>query len=256
MVYKPDKVPRNSKGGRRSKSHGTDDLASPRNTDLEKLISTIFPNSSSILNPVPGDNYRSRSFNELTSTRHKPEFGSNTLKLLLIEPHFLFTYWEITDQSILDAGQSIGTDAKLTLRYYDTTESIDLGNCKYWDIEIFDSFGKWYLRLERPNQRLHLEIGLKDRPGALTKITSADFLYMSKEVTATPGPHKWIVAESGSMPTGAPINKSQYVDADPEILKRIMGPYFFDILTKGHFPSIVNSSTEALFPIISEPSSK
>ena len=256
MVYKPNKLPPNSKGGKKPKSPEKNDQPSPRNTDLEKLISTISPNSTSILNPVSGKGSRSHSFHKLASTRRKSEFGVNTLKLLLVEPHFLFTYWEITDKSILDAGQSIGTEAKLALRYYDITESVELGNCRYWDIEIFDRIGKWYLRLEKPNQRLHLEIGLRDKSKVFTKIASADFLFMPKEVTANPGPHKWVIAESGSMPCARPDDNAQHTDADPEILKRIMGPYFFDILMKGHFPSIINSSTEALFPIISEPASK
>ncbi|MBT3181137.1 MAG: DUF4912 domain-containing protein [Deltaproteobacteria bacterium] len=257
MVKKPNRLPPSSKGNKREVSLKSDPLMSPRSSDVEKLISSLSIDSTAVLkNAVPKNNTGSHSFYDLTMTKQTVEHCENTLKLLLIEPHFVFTYWEITDKAILDAGNSIGSGAKLTLRYYDISNSTELGNCKYWDIEIFDRIGKWYLRLERPDQRLHLEFGLKDETKKLTKISSADFLYMPKENVAGPGPHKWTIAKSGSNISENPAAKAKFIDADPKILKKIMGPYFFDILIKGQFPSIINSSTEALFPLISEPSSE
>jgi hypothetical protein len=62
---------------------------------------------------------------------------------------------------------------------------------------------------------------------------------------AKPGPIKWMVVS----PSGDRLlsDVEDYTDADLALLKKILGPYFFDLLMRGRLASIAGSSVEAVF---------
>lgn len=163
--------------------------------------------------------------------------GENILNLLTVDPHFVFTYWEISPDFFRELANET-KDEKVVLRYYDITNSWNLAECLYWDIEVFDHVGNWYLKLENPNQRLHLDIGVISSARDFKKIVGADVIHMPKEVISRTGPIKWLISKKG---------EEQYEDADHGKLKKILGPYFYDLLMHGRFRSLGKSSTDAIF---------
>jgi hypothetical protein len=44
----------------------------------------------------------------------------------------------------------------------------------------------------------------------------------------------------------------EYTDADLELLKKILGPYFFDLFRRGRFASVTGSSAENIFMNLEE----
>lgn len=236
-----------------SRNRNSTSVSSSNATDFENLISTVSTNKHS---PIPNLNHEngiatSHTFQELTAKADDVPSPSDTLTLLIVEPYFVFTCWDISDASMMAATDAIGQRAKLTLRYYDITHSPDLSSSRYWDLEIFDKVGNCYLKLEKPEQRLYLEIGMKDETGSFIKISGSDVMYMPDEIISKPGPMKWLKVAAATALSSEVNDNLEYMDADHKLLKKILGPYFYDILMRGRFSSIINSTMEAMFHLLS-----
>ncbi|MBN1283190.1 MAG: DUF4912 domain-containing protein [Proteobacteria bacterium] len=173
------------------------------------------------------------------------EYGKDRAVILVVDPTFVFTYWEITNESMRRAVDSVGLDAKLTLRFYDVTHTHVIEGSRYWDVEVFDRLGNWYLRLASPEQKLCLEVGLKNPTGRFHMLARSNVMRLPPQGLAKPGPIKWMVVT----PSGEKLisDVEDYTDADLDLLKRILGPYFFDLLMRGKLASITGSSIEAIF---------
>jgi len=228
----------------------------PKETDsniygFEQLVAGISGSKKRHLPSTKFDAYALHTFHNVTPVASSTAGGMNRVTLLTIAPHFVFTHWEISAMSMIEAAEKIGPDAKLTLRFYDITENNDFTTCPFWDVEVFDRQGNWYLKLENPEQKLYVEIGMKSQTRPLSRISGADIMHMPAAVIAEPGPLKWLVSKTGD-PTrpdfaeGRP-GTQEYMDVDQDLLKKVLGPYFHDLLMRGRFGSIANSSVEAIF---------
>ncbi len=173
------------------------------------------------------------------------QYGLDRVILLVVEPRFVFTYWEVTEESLAEAANHVGSQPKLTLRFYDTTGGTQPEQSPNWDIEVFDRLGNWYLRLEHPEQTLVIDVGLKDEAGRFCAITRSNYMTVPRDSLAAPGPIKWMVVG----PNGEKVitDVEEYTDEDLELLKRILGPHFYGLMMRGEFSSIVGSSMEAVF---------
>ncbi len=173
------------------------------------------------------------------------EYGKDRVILLVVDPRFVFTYWEVTPGAMDEAARHLGAHPKLTLRFYDTTSGTPPERSPSWDIEVFDRLGNWYLRLETPEQTLVIDVGLKDARGQFRTISRSNYMKLPRPTLAPPGPIMWMVVG----PDGEKVITSveDYTEADLALLKRILGPYFFGLLMRGDFSSILGSSMEAVF---------
>lgn len=175
------------------------------------------------------------------------EYGLNRIILLVVDPKFVFVYWEVQTDKMHKAISHIGNDAKLTLRFK------ELGTNTSWDVGVYERVGNWYLRLDRPEQNLAVEIGMKNDRGDFWPIASSNIMKLPRTGLARPGPIKWMLVS----PTGEKVltEVEEYTEADYELLKKILGPYFFDLLKRGRFAGVTGSSAENIFTQISEISS-
>lgn len=173
------------------------------------------------------------------------EYGKDRAVLLVVDPTFVFTYWEIRSESLKEAAKHVGPDGRLTLRFYDVGTSYSPEQSNFWDVEVFDRLGNWYLRLSHPDQNICLDIGVKNAQGHFYRITRSNLVKLPQQSLAKPGPIKWmVVTPSGEK---AISDVEDYTDADLALLKKILGPYFFDLLMRGRLASITGSSVEAVF---------
>ncbi len=173
------------------------------------------------------------------------EYGKDRVVLLVVDPRFVFTYWEVRSDSLDEARRRLGGDGKLTLRFYDITSTGVPEQSHYWDVEVFDRLGNWYLRLSHPDQLLCLDIGVKNHAGHFHCIGRSNVMRLPPQSLAKPGPIKWMVVS----PDGGKLisDIEEYTDADMALLKKILGPYFYDLLMRGRLASIAGSSVEAVF---------
>jgi hypothetical protein len=173
------------------------------------------------------------------------EYGKDSVVLLVVDPSFVFTYWEVRNETFQEANRQIGSDGKLTLRFYDVGTSNTPEQSNFWDVEVFDRMGNWYLKLAHPEQNLCLDIGVKNSEGHFYRIARSNLVKLPQQALAKPGPIKWmVVTPSGEK---AVSDVEDYTDADLALLKKILGPYFFDLLMRGRLASITGSSVEAIF---------
>lgn len=172
------------------------------------------------------------------------EYGRNRVILLIVDPKFVFVYWEVQNDKMHEAITAIGQNSKLTLRF----KNIDTGH--FWDVSIYERVGNWYLKLDHPEQNLIVEIGMKNDRGDFYSISRSNNMKLPRTGLAPKGPIKWMLVS----PTGEKVitEIEEYTDADLELLKRILGPYFFDLMQKGKFHTIIGSSAEHIFTEIEE----
>jgi hypothetical protein len=177
------------------------------------------------------------------------EYNVDRAIVLTVDPRLVFAYWEVRQQSIYDAMSKVGAHAKLTLRFYDISATGDPSNSPSWDVEVFDRLGNWYLRLDYPEQVLCLDVGLKNQHGVFYCVARSNIIKIPRQFLAAPGPLKWMVVS----PDGQKIitDVEEYTEADLQLLRKILGPHFFDLLMRGQFASIAGSSLEAVFQEIS-----
>lgn len=177
------------------------------------------------------------------------EYQVDRAVVLTVDPRFVFTYWEVKPESMHNAVSHLGPGAKLTLRFYDISATGDPDKSPSWDIEVFDRLGNWYLRLDYPEQILCLDVGMKNGYGAFHRIARSSVIRLPRQTLAAPGPLKWMIVTPDGQKLISTVE--EYTDADLELLKKILGPYFFDLLMKGQFASVAGSSMEAIFQDIS-----
>lgn len=216
------------KGNRRSKA--------ATSGGFENLISTVTSRNDTLYNSTSKAGLK-KSHLKPPKKLLKSSDEQNRAVLLTIEPHFIFAYWEISIASMLLAAQSAGHDAKLVLRLYDITNT-DSKDCTSWDVEVFDRQGNFYFKMTRPGQRLSFEMGMKGQIGKFSNVVVSDVVHMPEHILSKPGALKWLVTNN---------TQQDLADADPDLLKKTLGPYFHDLLMRGRFSSVVNSTAEALF---------
>lgn len=173
------------------------------------------------------------------------EYGKDRAVILVVDPRFVFTYWEVRSDSLAEAARHVGDDGKLTLRFYDVSNATTPEQSHFWDIEVFDRLGNWYLKLEYPEQLLCLDIGIKNNQGHFYRITRSNFVKLPQQSLAKPGPIKWMVVTPSGEKSISDVE--EYTDADLVLLKKILGPYFFDLLMRGRLSTIAGSSIEGVF---------
>jgi len=165
----------------------------------------------------------------------------NQATLLTVPPHFVFAYWNISPKSIIQTSEKVGAESHLVIRIYDISKTENLSKAPRWDMDIFDKRGNSYLKLEKLDQKLAMAVGLKNRARRFVSIKLAESNYMPEYLISEPGPMKWIVRVDG---------EDQIRDISSAKLKPILGPYFYDLFSRGRFKSIINSNLEGLFNVI------
>ena len=172
-------------------------------------------------------------------------YDKTQVMVLVVDPRFVFTYWEVRHDTMMEAQHRFNHQGKLTLRFYDITHESNTEVAPSWDVEVFDRLGNWYLRLERPEQRICLDVGVKGPSGEFWRVARSNIMRLPPQSLAAPGPIKWMVVT----PAGETLisDSEDYTEADLSLLKKILGPYFFDLLMRGRFASIAGSSVEAIF---------
>lgn len=175
------------------------------------------------------------------------DYGHNRIILLVVGPKFAFVYWEVQPDKMHEAVKRLGKGAKLTLRFTNTD------NGHTWDTSVYERVGNWYVKLEQPGQNLTVTIGMKNDAGVFYSIAVSNTMRLPRLGLAKPGPIKWMIVS----PSGEKVitEVEEYTDADLELLKKILGPYFYDLMRKGKFGGIAGSSAENIFMNIEESSS-
>jgi hypothetical protein len=121
-------------------------------------------------------------------------YGENRITAMARDPHWLFAYWEITDEGISAARSKIGdSGAGFALRVYDTTHRLfdGLNPNSYFDVGVDRGTNQYYLRVGRPAAVFHLDIGVRSADGAFAPIARSGPVEMPRDSVSSNTRTEW-----------------------------------------------------------------
>jgi hypothetical protein len=121
-------------------------------------------------------------------------YGENRITAMARDPHWIFAYWEITDQGISAARAKIGDpSAGCALRVYDTTHRLfdGLNAHSYSDVDMDRKTNGYYLRVGRPPAVFHIDIGVRRADGAYAPIARSGAVEMPRDSVSPDTRTEW-----------------------------------------------------------------
>lgn len=117
--------------------------------------------------------------------------------LMDIDPYRLHAYWEITHRDkkrITEQLDEPSHPQKNIIRVYDVTYIHFDGNNanSYFDIEIDEDKGNWYINIWSPHKSLCAEIGMKSLQGNFHPIARSNFIDTPKAYQSSSGEEQWM----------------------------------------------------------------
>ncbi len=92
-------------------------------------------------------------------------YGENRMVLLVKDPWWLFTYWEVTDgrrKEVLEMIRSRRfSPEKTVLRVYDVTDTSFAGRHSFFDIELNFIATNWFIDAGIPDRQWAVELGIR-----------------------------------------------------------------------------------------------
>ncbi|MBN1961351.1 MAG: DUF4912 domain-containing protein [Deltaproteobacteria bacterium] len=136
-------------------------------------------------------------------------YGETDIVALPRDPHWLYIYWEATDDSIAAARERLnegGSQAKFVLRVYDTTYRLFDGTNanNYFDIEVDRSWRNYFLKIDRPRAVFHIEIGMKSNEGYFAAMARSGAAEMPAGSVCADGRVEWMTVKPAQKPPLSP----------------------------------------------------
>ena len=175
-------------------------------------------------------------------------YEMNKIVLLPVDPKFAFIYWEVREDTLNGVLHAFG--GKLNIRVYDVT-NIDFNGYnahEWWDIEVYDRIGTWYLRHNRSDRNLVVDIGVKSHDGHFHVIDRSRAVYFPRDFMVGPGKILWMLVDEFGNKLISDIE--DYTDEDLKLLKRIMGEDRLRRFMKGGFDIFLGASAWGRIPIM------
>ncbi|MDK2820737.1 MAG: uncharacterized protein PWP31_702 [Clostridia bacterium] len=91
------------------------------------------------------------------------KYGKDEIVLMVKDPYWLYSYWEISDATIENLKRQYGTNwdnSHPVLRIYDlTNHPYDFLNAPFFEIAITDLADNWYINTGQPNRTYCIDLG-------------------------------------------------------------------------------------------------
>lgn len=128
-------------------------------------------------------------------------YGDNKVVLMPKNPHWLFSYWEMSQDKINELKAAYGEDrvnsARPALRVYDVTMIEFNGNNAnaYFDIELPDDIGEWFIGGLNPSACYIVDIGLKTSDGQFLTVARSTSVKMPSHSVSDNIDEEWMIVE-------------------------------------------------------------
>jgi hypothetical protein len=176
-------------------------------------------------------------------------YGKDKVVLLPIDPHFIYTYWEITEHKFNDFRNRVGWDSRLTVRVFDVTALTNFnGNNAHriWDIDVYERIGSWFMKLDRDNLDVVIEVGLKKPNGEFVSLDRSNYVKLPRLGLAPHGPIQWMVVDRHFQ---AVITDVEHLtEEDLALLRKMLGDEFYRQWMKGNLTGQLLSSMTLHLP--------
>lgn len=100
-------------------------------------------------------------------------YGNTRIVLMVRDPYWLHSYWEVTESSYEEARKKLGSKikgAKEILRVYDTV----IEPWSYFDITIFSGARNWYINVPQSGHPYFVEIGFLAEDGTFVVLATSN----------------------------------------------------------------------------------
>jgi len=132
------------------------------------------------------------------SSREFPHgYNEDKIVLMVRDPYWAFTYWEVTPARIEKEKAWFGWNSKLCVRIYDITGVQFNGTnaIGYIDQEVFERTGNWYFDLGRPTHSFCAELGLLTPEGRFLTLARSNYINMPRDGVSDVLDEEWMLLE-------------------------------------------------------------
>ena len=124
-------------------------------------------------------------------------YGRTELVFLVVDPFLLFSYWEVTPESLRQAQSVLGAEmqgARAVLRFYDVSLiRFDGTNAHHtFDIDIGLEARNWYVRLWTAEKSYCADLGFVTRTGRFHAITRSNVVHTPRAGVSNRDEERWM----------------------------------------------------------------
>ena len=147
-------------------------------------------------------------------------YGRTELVLMVVDPLLLFSYWEVTPESLRQAQHALGTEmegARAVLRFYDISLiHFDGTNAHHtFDIDIGLEARCWYVHLWTAEKSYCADLGFVARTGRFHAITRSNVVHTPRAGVSTRDEERWMRVRFLRRRKPDPARPLEFVSAPP-----------------------------------------
>ena len=140
------------------------------------------------------------AWHQPASPRELPRvYHENRIVLLVVDPWWAHTYWEVTQEKILEGLRFLECSldkTKSVLRVYDVTGSEGgSSHQNFFDIELTGMVQSWYLSLNRPDRSFRVDIGLLGPDGRFFTLARSNTVTMPRFSVSDVVDERWMTQD-------------------------------------------------------------
>lgn len=145
------------------------------------------------------------SVSKMKSARLMPQdlsasYGQDRVVLLVRDPWWLYTYWEVVVDTWNKLKQRLGEvfySAKKVLRVYDISNIVFNGKNahKFFDIEVGAEADNWYINTAGPGRSWCVDYGLKLANGEFITIVRSNTVHSPLDIPSSVTDEEWMIPE-------------------------------------------------------------
>lgn len=136
----------------------------------------------------------------ITEEELPESYGDNKVVLMVRDPHWAYVYWEINSRKVAEARGRLKSEfdqSKLILRVYDITgiEFNGFNAHSFFDIEIPNVLGNWYVHLGRPNRTFCIDIGYRNQEGGIFSLSRSNNITSPRDTFSEVADEEWTASD-------------------------------------------------------------
>jgi len=127
-------------------------------------------------------------------------YDEDRIVLLVRDPYWVHTYWEITRETLMKARATLGEDwhnARSVLRIYDITDiEFDGENAhSFFDVEVSGGSDNWYVNTRVPNRTYCVDIGLLPPDGKFIMLARSNRATTPRDIPSETTDEEWMIPD-------------------------------------------------------------
>lgn len=124
-------------------------------------------------------------------------YGEDRLVLLVRDPWWAYAWWEVTDATLQTTREAAGPGARFLLRVYNIS-GVDWNGANhnsFFDVDVVDTAGNWFLELARPGDSFQAELGLLDDAGRFHGMVRSNGITLPPDRVSTVIDEEWMIPD-------------------------------------------------------------